>query len=116
MHDRHSIANARLIFSNGPIAPLSMTNMDSLSLASDAAPDRVAAHPRVQRVPAKDITLFIRRDFLNAEECARLIARIDANRRPSTIADANGDGYFRHSDTCALDHADRKSTRLNSSH
>ncbi|HEY9578440.1 MAG TPA: 2OG-Fe(II) oxygenase [Rhizorhapis sp.] len=83
-----------------------MTNMDSLSLASDADPDRVAAHPRVQRVPAKDITLFIRRDFLNAEECASLIARIEANRRPSTIADANGDGYFRTSDTCDLDHAD----------
>src|SRR3546814_20693519 len=72
-----------------PIAPLSTTNMDSLSLASDADPDRVAAHPRVQRVPAKDITLFIRRDFLNDEECASLIARIEANRRPSTTADAN---------------------------
>ena len=35
----------------------------------DADPAWIAAHPRVQRVPSKDLTLFIRRDFLSAEEC-----------------------------------------------
>ena len=72
----------------------------------DAAPAWLAAPPRVQRVPSKDLTLFIRRDFLSAEECVELIDRIDAKRRPSTIADDNGDGYFRTSETCDLDHAD----------
>ena len=72
----------------------------------DADPAWIAAHPRVQRVPSKDLTLFIRRDFLSAEECAELIDRIDAKRRPSTIADDNGDGYFRTSETCDLDHDD----------
>src|SRR3546814_8567199 len=35
-----------------------------------------------------------------------LVERIDAHRRPSTIADANGDGYFRTSETCDLDASD----------
>ena len=74
--------------------------------AIDADPIRIAAHPRIQRVPSKELMLFIQRDFLSADDCAALIAMIDANRRPSTIADANGDGYFRTSETCDLDHDD----------
>src|SRR3546814_19311225 len=35
-----------------------------------------------------------------------LVERIDAHRRPSTIADATGDGYFRTSETCDLDASD----------
>lgn len=72
----------------------------------DADPAHIAAQPRVQKVPSRELTLFIRRDFLSAEECAELIARIDRDRRPSTIADANGDGYFRTSETCDLDMTD----------
>ena len=74
--------------------------------ALDADPAWIAAHPRIQRVPTRDLLLFIQRDFLNAEDCAGLIARIDGQRRPSTIADANGDHAFRTSETCDLDHAD----------
>lgn len=74
--------------------------------APDADPAWIASHARVQRVPSKDLTLFIQRDFLSPDECAQVIARIDADRRPSTIADANGDGYFRTSETCDLDHGD----------
>lgn len=74
--------------------------------APDADPAWIASHARVQRVPSKDLTLFIQRDFLSLDECAQVIARIDADRRPSTIADANGDGYFRTSETCDLDHGD----------
>ena len=72
----------------------------------DADPAWIAAHPRVQRVPSKDLALFILKGFLCAEECTQLIDRIDAQRRPSTIADHNGDGYFRTSETCDLDHDD----------
>ncbi len=72
----------------------------------DADIDRIATHPRVQRVPGRSINLFIQRDFLSAEECAALIERIEEKRRPSTIADANGDSYFRTSETCDLDPAD----------
>ena len=74
--------------------------------AQDADPTRIATLPRVQRVPSKELALFIRRDFLDATECAALIERIETNRRPSTIADANGDGTFRTSETCDLDAAD----------
>ncbi|WP_150290305.1 prolyl hydroxylase family protein [Sphingobium estronivorans] len=80
---------------------------DALPLsAPDADPAWIAGHPRIQRVPSRELTLFIQRDFLSAQECAGLIERIDAQRRPSTIADANGDGYFRTSETCDLDAAD----------
>lgn len=67
---------------------------------------RLLTHPRMQRVPTRTLELFVLRDFLNADECAALIQRIDANRVPSTIADANGDLAFRTSETCHFDHAD----------
>ncbi|KAA9018072.1 prolyl hydroxylase family protein [Sphingobium limneticum] len=82
-----------------------MTNQIDAPLNIDADPAWIASHPRIQRVPSKELTLFIQRDFLNAQDCAALVERIDASRRPSTIADANGDGYFRTSETCDLDHA-----------
>lgn len=79
---------------------------DSPAFGTDGDPAWMARHRHVQRVPNKDLMLFIQRGFLTPDECAALIALIDANRRPSTIADANGDGYFRTSETCDLDPAD----------
>lgn len=58
----------------------------------------------VERFPAEDIELCTVKDFLRPRECTELIRRIDEKRRPSTIADANGDDYFRTSETCDLDH------------
>lgn len=55
-----------------------------------------------QRWPGKALTLYMRRDFLDPETCAGLIQRIDANRRPSTVSDANGDPFNRTSETCDL--------------
>ena len=65
-----------------------------------------AANPGVQKVPSPKLTLFIRRAFLTPEECAQLIDQVDARRRPSTIADHNGDDAFRTSETCDLDSDD----------
>jgi prolyl 4-hydroxylase len=62
--------------------------------------------PRIQRVPSPRLELYILREFLTAEDCAALIERIEAKRRPSTIADANGDDAFRTSETCDLDGQD----------
>lgn len=76
------------------------------SRSADADPAWIAQHPRVQRVPSRELTLFIQRDFLSAAECTDLIERIEAQRRPSTIADANGDQAFRTSETCDLDNGD----------
>jgi prolyl 4-hydroxylase len=59
-----------------------------------------------QRVPTRQLELVIRKGFLSAGECAALVARIDADRRPSTIADDIGEANYRTSETCDLDGAD----------
>ena len=59
--------------------------------------------PGVQRVPNPKLDLFILRDFLAGDTCRELIALIDANRRPSTLADDQGEAQFRTSETCDLD-------------
>lgn len=71
--------------------------------ANQVAP-RLAADPRVNKVPEKRVELFFVREFLGAEECATLCGLIDQERRPSTIADDNGQEAFRTSETCDLDH------------
>ncbi|WP_445193240.1 prolyl hydroxylase family protein [Sphingomonas sp. Tas61C01] len=82
----------------------------NLSLGSglDGQPivDRILTAPGVQRVPSPKLTLFVKRDFLDAALCAAVIERIDAVRRPSTIADPNGDTAYRTSETGDLDASD----------
>lgn len=68
--------------------------------------DRIMAHDGVQRVPNPKLTLFIRRGFVEPELCAAIVARIDADRRPSTVFDFNGDDAFRTSETCDLPYDD----------
>jgi prolyl 4-hydroxylase len=60
----------------------------------------------IQRVPTRDLELFIVRDFLDPATCAAMIERIDQRRRPSTIADDTGIANFRTSETCDLDSGD----------
>jgi prolyl 4-hydroxylase len=67
---------------------------------------RLASTHGVQRVPTRDLELFIVRGFLDRTACAALIERIDASRRPSTIADDSGIANFRTSETCDLDSGD----------
>ena len=62
--------------------------------------------PDAQRVPTRNLEMFIVRRFLDAEACAALIARIDERRRPSEIADDLGIANFRTSETCDLDGRD----------
>ncbi len=57
----------------------------------------------VQRVPTRELELFIVRGFLDPATCAVLAERIDAQRRPSEIADDVGIANFRTSETCDLD-------------
>jgi prolyl 4-hydroxylase len=63
----------------------------------------LAARPRVERVPSAAVDLFLQRQFLDEAECAVLVRMIDQKRRPSTIADDNGDPGFRTSETCDMD-------------
>lgn len=64
---------------------------------------RLAGRAGVQRVPSPKLEMFIVGDFLDPATCAAMIARIDARRRPSTIADDLGEAAFRTSETCDLD-------------
>lgn len=77
-----------------------------MGLATDSSAAQLAAGARrwggLQRVPSPKAELFQIRDFLSRDHCAQLIAMIETDRRPSTIADPNGDAYFRTSETCDL--------------
>lgn len=66
---------------------------------SEAIVARVLSNPGVQKLPSPKLTLFVARGFLPPAECGILIERIDAVRRPSTIADSNGDAAYRTSET-----------------
>jgi prolyl 4-hydroxylase len=69
----------------------------------ETSTSHLLSQPGVRRVPSPKVELFTVRDFLPRGLCDELIRLIDANRRPSTIADPNGDDYFRTSETCDLE-------------
>lgn len=71
-----------------------------MSAPGDSSAQHLMARPGVQRFPSARLELFTVRKFLSAAECNALIARIEAERMPSTIADTNGDAAFRTSETC----------------
>jgi len=66
----------------------------------------------MQRVPFPKVELLQMRQFLDPDFCGELIAMIDADRRPSTLADHDGDMYFRTSETCDLPMDDPCTQRL----
>ncbi|MEL0252949.1 MAG: oxygenase, partial [Novosphingobium sp.] len=72
------------------------------TVSSESSAAHLLAVPGMMRVPSPRIEMFVLRNFLGPDECAALIARIERGRRPSTIADANGDNHFRTSETCDL--------------
>ena len=65
--------------------------------------EKLGGMAEVQRVPSRELELFIVRRFLEPATCAALIERIDRHRRPSEIADDIGIARFRTSETCDLD-------------
>lgn len=68
----------------------------------ESSANQLLAHNGVQRVPNDKLELFQLRNFLDADLCAALVEKIELERRPSTLADANGDDLFRTSETCDL--------------
>lgn len=56
----------------------------------------------VRRVPSERLDLFDCPGFLSPDLSAALVALVETNRRPSELADANGDYAFRTSETCDL--------------
>lgn len=67
---------------------------------------KIAAAAGVQKTPTPKLDLFVKRAFLSPGECARIIALIDAKRRPSTVSVDSGDSLFRTSETCDFDIGD----------
>ncbi len=56
----------------------------------------------LKRLPSPKLELLQMPEFLSPDHCDALMELIDRDRRPSTIADPNGDDYFRTSETCDL--------------
>ena len=100
-----------------------MTNLDSLGANSDARStdrrdgqiealgransaeqvrDRILCYPGAVRMPANSMELYIVRDFLTLDECAAVIALIEANRVPSPVVGDAPVSPHRTSETCYL--------------
>lgn len=67
--------------------------------------DTVAAHldGAATRIDAPGIQLYYRDAFLSEDECAALIALIDAGKRPSILFSEDAQADFRTSESCDLD-------------
>jgi prolyl 4-hydroxylase len=87
-----------------------MTN--PMANPGETSAEFLLARPGVRRVPSLKVELFDCPGFLPADLCRRLIALIDQGRRPSTIADENGDQSFRTSETCDLSAEDPAAREL----
>ncbi len=72
----------------------------------ESSPEILRLNKGIRQVPTPRAQMFTLPDFLPQEICADLIRLIDRNRRPSTLADANGDDAFRTSETCDLPASD----------
>jgi prolyl 4-hydroxylase len=75
----------------------------TMTTPGETSAAHLMAQPGVRRVPSPQVELFTLPGFLPGELCEALMALIDIDRRPSTIADPNGDSFFRTSETCDLD-------------
>jgi prolyl 4-hydroxylase len=65
--------------------------------------ERLARTANIRKFPSRKLELFLMPSFLARDRCDELIALIEANRRPSTLADSNGDPFIRTSETCELE-------------
>ena len=64
---------------------------------------RLDAAPGARRYPADGVQVYAHPDYLPAAECARLVAMIDARRRPSTLLSDRSGPEFRTSESCDMD-------------
>lgn len=78
--------------------------VDMATSGADRTAERLGAVPGIKRAPTAKLQQYMLSRFLDADTCAALMALIDGDARPSTIADPNGDEAFRTSSTCDLDH------------
>ena len=73
------------------------------ALAGAQVAARLDAAPGVKRAQIAAAQFYYRPDFLDAAQCAQLVALIDRDRRPSTLLSDNPEANFRTSDSCDMD-------------
>lgn len=69
----------------------------------DQVAARLAADPRMQRLPSDTVQAWRCPGFLDDANCDWLVAVIEANRRPSTLFTDRGNKASRTSDSCDMD-------------
>jgi prolyl 4-hydroxylase len=86
---------------------MSTTSAHRLAEIGRSARTRLDGHPQVQMVAGIGIDLYVYQDFLDARECAALIAMIDADREPSKLLSTTADHQvFRTSESCNMNRFD----------
>lgn len=63
---------------------------------------RLEADPRAIKLPTEHAAAWKLANYLDVATCKRLVAMIDANRRPSTLLSDRGDNTFRTSESCDM--------------
>lgn len=91
-----------------PSAAKPSPNPDKVALirAGQVVRKRLAETPEVERIPAEAAEIFGVRDFLSAEECARLVTLIDRVAKPSELFEESQKREFRTSYSGNIDPAD----------
>ena len=69
----------------------------------DYVRNRLTRTPNAFRLPVREADMFVVRDFVTPEECAGLMALIDAGRYPSGVLADDPDPTYRTSESCNLD-------------
>jgi prolyl 4-hydroxylase len=78
-------------------------SFDEMTGPGESSASLLLSKPGVQRLPTEKLELFQMREFIGPDMRERIISLIEKDRRPSTLADAGDDRYFRTSETCDLD-------------
>ncbi|MBW3167929.1 prolyl hydroxylase family protein [Qipengyuania flava] len=77
-----------------------------MTSSGESSSARLLERQGMQRLPSDKAELLQLRAFVTPDLAAHLIELIEQDRRPSTLADAGDDRYFRTSETCDLDAAE----------
>jgi len=67
----------------------------ALAAVGSSVRKRLASDPSVYRVPVEGAEIFALADFLDARECAHIVALIDQVARPSELVNLTGDEAYR---------------------
>jgi prolyl 4-hydroxylase len=86
----------------GRYPALEGSDPDLLARIGSAVRARLDSAPSASRMPAQHLGMYIVRRFMSGEECAEMIALIDAGAKPSPMLSASRDTTIRTSQTCKL--------------